>query len=547
MKKIIKNTVIIILIAAVCISLPAGAAESTVNVVVDGKPVEFPDAKPFIDSNGRTLIPVRFVAEKLGAEVGWNGKEKKVTIKNVKVEIILYIGQSDIIVNGQTHTMDTAAILENSRTYVPIRYVAEALGAKVGWEGATRTVVITTDKGKSGDKKDGDEPFGGYGVRPNDTDPNIVWSYIVEGSYVYYASPALSSDEKTVYIGTSFAIKSPQSDYDRLIALNTDGTLKWEYSTNKGEIRSSLKVYKDNIYFIAEYGRYADEGGKGDGSREKAELIAVSPNGDELWRKTVAGSSGTYPFGRSGVDAANDKVVVVTDHIYVFDYLTGRELDKEAVDQDPNRMQYVRPVIHNNSAWFLLNGILYEYDLETSSLSKKALSDISPDLTKVSGSNDIRFDSDNNMYIGAGSYLISLDKNKNHRWTYSESDKASFRSSPAISESSRLLYIGTKNDEDSKLLAINIDTGKPEWSYSPGGDVYCSPALYNGLIYTTAEKGYMHILKEDGTLVQIIFLNQEVTWPSPVIDSQGILYTAGMGDVKSKGFVYAIKTLTPDE
>ena len=130
-------------------------------------------------------------------------------------------------------------------------------------------------------------------------------------------------------------------------------------------------MYKDNIYFIAEYGRYADEGGKGDGSREKAELIAVSPNGDELWRKTVAGSSGTYPFGRSGVDAANDKVVVVTDHIYVFDYLTGRELDKEAVDQDPNRMQYVRPVIHNNSAWFLLNGILYEYDLETSSLSKK--------------------------------------------------------------------------------------------------------------------------------------------------------------------------------
>ena len=107
-------------------------------------------------------------------------------------------------------------------------------------------------------------------------------------------------------------------------------------------------------------------------------------------------------------------------------------------------MQYVRPVIHNNSAWFLLNGILYEYDLETSSLSKKALSDISPDLTKVSGSNDIRFDSDNNMYIGAGSYLISLDKNKNHRWTYSESDKASLNLLPRSAKSSRLLYIGTK-------------------------------------------------------------------------------------------------------
>ena len=139
------------------------------------QPVEFPDAKPYrFQRKDSHTGQVR--GGKLGAEVGWNGKEKKVTIKNVKVEIILYIGQSDIIVNGQTHTMDTAAILENSRTYVPIRYVAEALGAKVGWEGATRTVVITTDKGKSGDKKDGDEPFGGYGVRPNDTDPNIVWS-----------------------------------------------------------------------------------------------------------------------------------------------------------------------------------------------------------------------------------------------------------------------------------------------------------------------------------------------------------------------------------
>jgi outer membrane protein assembly factor BamB len=152
------------------------------------------------------------------------------------------------------------------------------------------------------------------------------------------------------------------------------------------------------------------------------------------------------------------------------------------------------------------------------------------------------------MYIGSSSLLISLDKDKNHRWTYdSGNEKINFRSSPAINENNRLMYIGTKNNEDSQLLALNIDTGKLEWSYNTDGDVYSSPALYNGLIYACAERGYMHILKEDGTLVQKIAVNEEITWPSPVIDKQGVLYIAGMGDGKREGYLYAIKTITPDE
>jgi|GEM_PF-3982418 len=172
------------------------------------------------------------------------------------------------------------------------------------------------DKKDEKDKKDNDKPDIKYGSRPIDDDPNIVWSYIAEGSYIYYASPALSSDEKTVYFGTSFALKSMQSDKDRLIALNRDGTLKWEYSTQRGEVRSNITVYKDNLYFTADYGRNdAME------HRESSELIALGPDGRELWRKRIAGSSMTKTFGLSQVAAKDDKVLVVTDYLYVFDRL----------------------------------------------------------------------------------------------------------------------------------------------------------------------------------------------------------------------------------
>ena len=119
------------------------------DVRVNGALVAFPDAGPFLDGSGRTLIPVRFVAENLGAQVTWDGKTATAFIEKDGVTVAVTIGDSVLKVtkDGRTETvaMDTAAVLKDGRTCVPIRFVAEALGAYVDWSDTCRTVGIWSD------------------------------------------------------------------------------------------------------------------------------------------------------------------------------------------------------------------------------------------------------------------------------------------------------------------------------------------------------------------------------------------------------------------
>lgn len=95
-----------------------------------------------IARNNRTLLPIRFVAEALGATVDWNADLQKVTIKKADLLIELYLGQTTAYVNGQPIVLDVAAFAENNRTYLPLRFIAENLGATVLWDQPTQTVTI---------------------------------------------------------------------------------------------------------------------------------------------------------------------------------------------------------------------------------------------------------------------------------------------------------------------------------------------------------------------------------------------------------------------
>ncbi|MBQ8837673.1 MAG: copper amine oxidase N-terminal domain-containing protein [Clostridia bacterium] len=100
------------------------------------------DAAPIIRES-RTMLPVRFVAEAFGAEVKWDGATSTASVITADTTIEITIGATTAKVNGQTVTLDAPAFIENSRTYLPVRFVAENLGATVAWDGATSTATLT--------------------------------------------------------------------------------------------------------------------------------------------------------------------------------------------------------------------------------------------------------------------------------------------------------------------------------------------------------------------------------------------------------------------
>jgi hypothetical protein len=115
-------------------------------VYMDDEEVNFPDQKPFIDNNGRTLVPLRFISEKMGAEVKWVADENKIIIKRTIKEIILAINSRQVIVDGEVKGIDTVPIIVNSRTMVPLRFISEVLGCNITWDPEKKRIDITAPK-----------------------------------------------------------------------------------------------------------------------------------------------------------------------------------------------------------------------------------------------------------------------------------------------------------------------------------------------------------------------------------------------------------------
>lgn len=113
----------------------------TIHVLVNDKPLSL-DQPPAVIEN-RTLVPLRAIFEALGAIVNWDNATQQVTAVKGDTTIAVTINSTQALVNGKTVTLDVTAQILNNRTLVPVRFVSESMGAKVDWDPELLNVIIT--------------------------------------------------------------------------------------------------------------------------------------------------------------------------------------------------------------------------------------------------------------------------------------------------------------------------------------------------------------------------------------------------------------------
>lgn len=139
MKKILS---VILAMVIVLSFATAFAEEKVVTVELNGETMAF-DVNPII-VEGRVLVPLRAIFEKLGAAVNWDDETQTVSSFKGTTSVVLQIGTPTIFIGNEAKALDVPAQLVNSRTLVPLRAVSEAFGAEVGWSEAEWKVTIKT-------------------------------------------------------------------------------------------------------------------------------------------------------------------------------------------------------------------------------------------------------------------------------------------------------------------------------------------------------------------------------------------------------------------
>lgn len=228
------------------------AASPAIEVLWNANKIMFPDAKPFQDGSDRVMVPIRFVSEALGAKVDWSKArgELSVSIQNAAHTVSMTVGQSAATIDGQTKTYDTQIVLEQNRTFVPLRLVSEGLGQPVEWDPLSCWVWIGTKDVQTLDQK---------GLKPVSLDPYRKW--FADKLYLLkdmedkpYAKVMFfkQSDLPTTFVRDIYSVElytDPETTnvYLKVRAKTTSSAGNLFYLTKKGDIRYRYPVDERNI------------------------------------------------------------------------------------------------------------------------------------------------------------------------------------------------------------------------------------------------------------------------------------------------------------
>ena len=259
MKTLEKITSIALICFIICMFIPAdvnAAPANAVRVFINNEEIHFTESggTPFIDANGRTMLPVRACLDAIGASVEWEPQTRVVITQKGNVTIKIPVGSNEIIVNGNTIKTDAAAIILNSRTYLPLRAVLEAYGYAVDWDPYSRVVRATEltpfniNGGITGIFQRLQLPFSGFdGIRADITVPFVPELEKGDCPYVYFGFD-WENDAGNVEGGFQFIEDPAHPHYNEWTVFMRQGD-EWRWGNNIFIEQGATR----NLSFYAEY------------------------------------------------------------------------------------------------------------------------------------------------------------------------------------------------------------------------------------------------------------------------------------------------------
>nr|WP_235442474.1 MULTISPECIES: copper amine oxidase N-terminal domain-containing protein [Bacillales] len=220
------------------------AVQNAVKVEYNKKQIAFPDQAPIINQ-GRTLVPIRPIAESLGFEVKWNEQTRTVTINKGKDNIRLVVTQKIANKNGQTIKLDVPAQIVNKRTVVPVRFIAEALSYKVEWDPKTQTVLIAdnVNSNQIGQQEKPKDPTKPATDEKKPEQVTLIDKESIEGKSTTIAVIGLYRVTGKVDPKADLTVVIDDDTHE--VDVNADGTFKLQINGDEGIRSFTVKAEKD--------------------------------------------------------------------------------------------------------------------------------------------------------------------------------------------------------------------------------------------------------------------------------------------------------------